>query len=271
MRENPVFRHAGRLDRRWWAVGALGALFATALAGLAIERYWMAMPEYSPLTPPRPARTLAIALLGETLVLLPWAALRVAALWRRLRLGGQIEEYRRSRLSPAAIAGGALLAGLSPVLAACALSLAVYSLVALCTELRLAEVLAAHGLLVAQVAGYGALGLWLAARLRHPGLALPLALAGLAIAVGALWVVDAVVPRLPDPYPWIYAALLPNPVTAVGNALNTDVLRFAWLYERLRIPEYFYVYPPVWQTAGLYLSVAGFAFAGACRRVGSDY
>jgi hypothetical protein len=266
--ENPVFRHSRRLvGTRLWPVTLLAVLFGALSRGLLIERYWMELPEYSLLAPPRASRTLAGALLGAAVVLPTWAALRAAGLWRRLIHDGHLDEYRRSRLSPHGIVLGAWLAALSPTLLTLAASLAGCAALALSGRLRLGEVLGAHTVLVALTAAAGALGLWLAGRLAHPGMAGPLALGLLAVCVGALPALDPFLPRLRDPSPWIYAALLPNPLTAVGNALNMDVLRFGWLYERLRTPEYFYLYPPVWQTALCYLAAAAGWLLGAARRL----
>src|SRR5437763_958371 len=93
----------------------------------------------------------------------------------------------------------------------------------------------------------------LATRLFALGL---LALGALALAIGAVGLLDPFYRLIANPERWIDAALLPNPVTAVGAALQEDVLRFSWTYEHLHANEYLYRYPPAWQTAGLYLTLA---------------
>ena len=45
------------------------------------------------------------------------------------------------------------------------------------------------------------------------------------------------------------------------------VLRFSWIYERVRATEYFYVYPPAWQTGGLYFGTAALLLAMLTRRL----
>ncbi len=244
-------------------------LLGAALAlGILFRGLWLEMEVYTALRPAEATRTLGLALLGLSLVALPWAALRSAAVWRQFQRDGHLEEYRRSRLSPASIVLGMAAAALAPLAALLGLSLALSAGISLLgAGLSLAGVAWAHALLAAQAAAFGALGLWLSARLRHPGLAVPAALGVLAGAVGAIAALDPFLRGLEDPAPWIYAALLPNPVTAVGNALETDVLRFSWLYARLHAHEYFFVYPPAWQTAGLYVGAAAVFLALTGRRV----
>lgn len=261
--DNPVARHAGRLAlRRGWPLAVLGVLLAAGAAGAMIERHWMELEEYSFLQPSSATRTLATTLLGETLLVLPWASIRGALLWRRLRLDGHLDEYRRSRLSPGSITVGALLAALSPILVLLAVSALVSLGAAWFTRgLLLSEVLTAHLLLLAQAFAYAALGMGLASWIKHSALAIPLAVGLLGVAVGAVWAIDPFYRRMEDPPTWIYRALLPNPVTAIGNALNTDVLRFSWVYQRIHAHEYFFLYPPAWQTGGLY-AAAGVLLTG---------
>lgn len=258
--ENPVVRHALRLGthRGWQAVIFL--LLAGAVGvGAMLERHWMEMDEYSFLQPSSATRTLATSLLGLTLLTLPWAAVRGTLLWRRLRMEGHLDEYRRTRLSPAAITAGVLWAALYPVFVLLAVSLVITTAAAWFTRgLLISEVLTAHALLAAQATAFAALGVWLGSRISLPGLAIIIALAVLAAATLAIWLIDPYYRSMQDPSPWIYGALLPNPVTAIGNALNTDVLRFSWIYERIHAHEYFFLYPPAWQTGGVYLAAAAF-------------
>jgi hypothetical protein len=201
-------------------------------------------------------------------VALPWAAVRGALLWRQLIREGHLDEYRRSRLSSVAIVAGAIQAALHPVLVLLAASLCLtVAANFLGAGIAAAGALAAHGLLLAMSVAFAALGTWLSARVRYPAFAIPLAVLVLGGVVGTIWLIDPYYRRMPDPAPYIYAALLPNPVTAVGNVLETDVLRFSWVYERLHAHEYFYVYPPAWQTAGLYLLTAGLLLGSLSLRV----
>jgi hypothetical protein len=269
--DNPVARHAGRLASRGaWLWAVLLLLLGAGTLGALLQTYWMEQPiYYSPLA--RTARWLGLVLMAETVVALPWAAVRGALLWRRLRREGHLDEYRRSRMSPLQIALGAVSAALYPVLALLALSLALSPVLGLVTgDLPLWGVVKAHLLLGAQSLAFAALGLWLAGKTKHPALAIPLALAVLAAVVGAIWVIDPFYRSMADPVPWIYGALLPNPVTAVGNVLETDVLRFSWVYQHIHAHEYFFTYPPAWQTGGLYLLMAALLLGAVALRVSKE-
>jgi hypothetical protein len=171
-------------------------------------------------------------------------------------------------MSARAILAGVVSAALRPVLWLLGVSLA-GSLAAAWTtrELPTAGVLAAHAMLLAQALFFAVLGLWLAGRVRHPALAIPLAAAVLAAVTVAIWMLNPFYRALADPGPWIYAALLPNPVTAAGAALDTDVLRFSWIYQHVHAHEYLFVYPPAWQTAGLYSTAAGILAMLLVRRI----
>ncbi|MFN3648836.1 MAG: hypothetical protein ACK47B_04570 [Armatimonadota bacterium] len=270
--DNPVARHASRLGRssgRAWAVLLL--LFVAGAAGAALQRYWLEMAEYAFLRPRMLDRWIGMSLVAETVIALPWAAVRGALLWRRLERDGHLEEYRRTRLSPLTITAGALAAVLYPVTALLALSLGVALAVALGGyELPVFGTIQAHLLLLVQSAAFAALGLWLTSRVRYPALAVPLALLILAAAILALAGLEPFYRQMETPERWINWALLPNPVTAVGSALETDVLRFGWLYRHLSANEYFYVYPPVWQTAGVYGALAALCLWRVTRQLSKD-
>ncbi len=253
--DNPVARHAGRLvTRRGWPAAVVALLALAAAVGALLGRFWMELPDYALIRPQMWSSWVGLTLLGETLVALPWAAVRGALLWRRLRSDGHLEEYRRSRMSPAAIVAGSIQAAVYPPLVLVGLSLLVSLLLAVRPGgLPADQVLGVHLLFLTQVLAFGALGLWVASRVRLPGLAIPLALGVLAAAIAAIWLLNPCYRWLAYPTAWIYAALLPNPVTAAGSVLDTDVLRFSWVYEQLHAHEYLFVYPPAWQTGGLYL------------------
>ncbi len=260
--DNPVARHAARIlprGGRWWVIVLL--LVGAGVLGALLQRYWLELDEYSLLRPHVLVRWQALVLLSEALIALPWAAVRGALLWRRLEADGHVDDYRRSRLSSATIVSGALTAVMRPVVILLVTSLA------LCLALvpvgarfgggvTMSGALLAHGLLVVQAFAFGSLGLALGGWLRYPGAAIPHALGFLAAAVAAIWAINPLYRWLPDPSGIIYACLLPNPVTAIGAVLETDVLRFGWVYQHVRAHEYFYIYPPAWQTAAFYLGLA---------------
>jgi hypothetical protein len=267
--DNPVNRHASRLGARG-ARSFVILLVLVAVAGLGafLQKNWLVLADYNLLRPAFAVGWLGFSLLAETVIVLPWAAVRGTLLWRRLHDDGHLDDYRRSRLSPMAIVSGAAWGAGRPVLLMLAVSLLVALVVAFKTgEPTPLQALTAHGVLAAEAAAFVVLGLWLGDRLRLSALAIPIALAFLALALCAIWAIDPLYEKVPKPENWIWWALLPNPLTAVGTALNTDVLRFGWLYARLHAHEYFFQYPLVWHTALFYLILTMGTFGLLSRRV----
>ena len=43
-----------------------------------------------------------------------------------------------------------------------------------------------------------------------------------------------------------------NPISGVCSALNKDILRVPWIYNRTEAPEYPFLYPSPFATAALY-------------------
>ncbi len=267
--DNPVTRHATRLGARGARfVVIVAVLAAVAALGAFLQKNWLVLADYNLLRPAFAVGWLGFSLLAETIIVLPWASVRGALLWRRLRDDGHLDEYRRSRLSPWAIVSGAAWGAGRPVLVMLAVSLAFSLAVAFKTgEPSPVQVATAHGVILAEAAAFLGLGLWLGDRLRLSAFAIPLALAALAVALGAIWAIDPLYQKVPGPENWIWWALLPNPLTAVGTALNADVLRFGWLYARLHAHEYFFQYPLVWHTALFYLILTMGTFGLLSRRV----
>jgi hypothetical protein len=267
--DNPVTRHAGRLGAGGGRfVVIVSVLAAVAGLGAYLQKNWLVLSEYNLLRPAFAVRWLGFSLLAETMIVLPWAAVRGALLWRRLCDDGHLDDYRRSRLSPwAIVSGGAWGAG-RPVLLMLLTSLLLSVAVALRTgEPSPIQVLTAHGVLAAEALAFLACGLYLGDRLRLTALAIPIAVSLIAAALGAIWALEPFYRHLPSPEIWIWWALLPNPLTAVGTALDTDVLRFGWLYARLHAHEYFFQYPLVWHTALFYLILTVGVSGALVRRV----
>jgi hypothetical protein len=211
-----------------------------------------------------------VLLLAESLVVLPWAAARGALLWRRLQAEEHLDQYRRSRLSPAAITMGAVSAAARPVLVLALLSLALALPVSRLQAPAPGPLLLAHLLLFVQGAAYAAFGIWLSARIRSAGLASAVATTFLGVTIVAVGLLGPALPHFPDPGALIQAALVPNPITALGAVLDTDVLRFGWVYRYVRATDYFYVYPPAWQTLLCYASAGVAAATLAARRLSRD-
>jgi hypothetical protein len=98
-------------------------LLGAGALGILLQKHWLEMDEYSFLRPRLGTRWLGLTLVAETVIALPWAAVRGALLWRRPARGGTPGEYRRSRMSAGAITLGMLSAALYPVLVLLCLSL----------------------------------------------------------------------------------------------------------------------------------------------------
>jgi hypothetical protein len=267
--DNPVTRHASRLGSR----GArpyviLALLIAAGALGAFLQKNWLVLSEYNLLRPAFAVGLLGFTLLAETMIVLPWAAVRGALLWRRLRLDGHLDDYRRSRLSPLAIVSGAAWGAGLPLL----LMLAASLFLALSVAFRIgvptpAQALLAHGVIATEAAAFLALGLYLGDRMRYVSMAVPISLSLLAATLGPIWLLEPFYKIVTPLESWIWWALLPNPLTAVGTALDTDVLRFGWLYSRLHAHEYFFQYPLVWQSALFYLILTVWASGALVRRV----
>jgi hypothetical protein len=267
--DNPVGRHASRLGARTARPYVIPALLvAVGALGAILQKNWLVLSEYNLLRPAFAVGWLGFSLMAQTVIVLPWAAARGALLWRRLRDDGHLDDYRRSRLSPWAIVSGvAWGAGLPPFLMLAASLFLAESVAFRTGEPTLLQVLVAHGMLGAEASAFLALGLYLGDRLKFAGMAIPISLGVLAAALGAIWLLEPFYRMLSPVESWIWWALLPNPLTAVGTALDTDVLRFGWLYSRLHAHEYFFQYPLVRHSALFYLILTVWMSAALVRRV----
>ncbi len=263
---NPVSRHARRLlarESRVWVVLVL--LLVVGVLAAVLQRFWFELDDYSLLHVPTLTRWLQVLILAEGLVVLPWAAVRTGHMWHGMREQGLTDEYRRTLLSPWQIVGGALLESMRPILTFIGLSLVAATAAGVLTRAYgLVEATSAHALLLAEATAFGALGM-LAGGLRRRAWVFALAMGLLGLFTCAIGWMDVFYRHLRDPSPWIYAALLMNPVTAAAGSLGTDVLRFGWIYEHVRAADYFFVYPPLWQSFGCYLVMGVLCLFGVVR------
>ena len=103
-----------------------------------------------------------------------------------------------------------------------------------------------------------------------PSLALPLSLAALAVASGAIACLNPYYGRMSDPDRWIRAFLVPNPAAALGTLLHIDILRFGLVYDRVRAIDYCslgFRYPsPLW-TGVLYMAIGAAALAASAAKL----
>ncbi len=77
--------------------------------------------------------------------------------------------------------------------------------------------------------------------------------------------------RMDDPVRLINALLLINPATTAASALNHDILRRDWIYERTIAPQYLFSYPVVWQSVLFFGVMAFFALGAASWRLRRAY
>ena len=270
IRENPVARHAGRWtsprNRRWIAFGLLVGI--AVLTGL-LQRYWLEVSVYSGARPELATRWLTLAILSEALLIVPWAAARGTFGWRRLVESGSLDDYRRTRLTTPSIVAGSLWAALAPIgwLVATSGVVSAAAAVLAGADISLGGLIAAHGLLAALGLVAGAAG-QAAGGGRRSWLAAPTALLLLGAASTLILALNPFYARMAHPTVWIHWALLPNPITALGAVLGADVLRYPTIYPLTHAHEYFFVYPPAWQTGMLYLLLAAAALAWQTQRVG---
>lgn len=267
--DNPAARHGLRLSGwRFWAAGGAVTAVTCLLAAYLLQRWWMEMPHYALAHPRSLSRWVTAAMVSASLVTAPWAAFRGALVLQRLQESGALKQYQSASMGAGRLLFGMATAALAPGSVTLALTLAAGLAAGLASgEPRLAEMLAGH-LLLAVILGSAALfGIWMAPRLRWPALVGVLTLILIASGVAAVALLDPLYPSLGKPEPWIYLTLLVNPVTALGSALGADVLRFEWVYSRIRAHDYFYIYPPVWQSALIFAAPGGICFWLTRRRL----
>lgn len=77
--------------------------------------------------------------------------------------------------------------------------------------------------------------------------------------------------RMEDPTRIINGLLLINPATTAASALNHDILRRNWIYERTIAPQYLFSYPGVWQSVLFFGILAIFALGAASWRLRRAY
>lgn len=119
--------------------------------------------------------------------------------------------------------------------------------------------LAAHLVLFAMLVMSGAVGFLFALR-KRPGRAWErgalLSLSLSLVCLFGLFTLNGPMRRMQDPTRLIEAALIINPISGVSAALDKDILRVPWIYNRTEAPEYPFYYPVPLATAGVLLGIA---------------
>ncbi len=243
-----------------------------------LQQYWVQYAVYAG-RPRLYVRWFYLFVLAEVAIVLPWAAVRGATVWRRMQVDGHLEEYRRTRLSPWTIVLGALYGSLKPVAWFLLVSAGIGLLAALVNSPAAAGVqeaptalqtLAAHASLMVLATFFAALGQLLVGRCRYPSLAVPLCVALLAAALAGAWFLNPLLRDLSDPDRAVWWALLPNPAAAVGTLLQIDLLRSGWVYDQVRAVDYLsldFQYPAPGLTMLLYGALAALCLAASARRL----
>jgi hypothetical protein len=249
-------------------------LLAAAVIGSAalLQWWWAGWSAYTGSAPPMGTRWLLTSSLGAALLLPPCAAVWGAAETRRLVDTGWLDQLRITRWSAGRLSMVVAARAVAPVLLALLGSAIGWMGVSLRDPAALLrrtgvvggigplEIGIAHGLAAVIAAAFGLWGAALAAGKRNPAsgrwgdwrrLGSWGPAAQVLLSLGP-WLVDPVLPHLSRPERVLDAALVVNPVTAVGAALGMDLLRSPRLYDLTRAPEYWYTYPPAALVAAIY-------------------
>jgi hypothetical protein len=177
-----------------------------------------------------------------------------------------------TRLRPFAIAAGRLLAALWPILVALAFSTAFRMAAQAVWHLPggIAAILELHIVALSAVYMIGAVGALCAVR-RGPGRAwgrgVSVGLLLLAFCTLAVLLADPQIRRMDDPTRLIEGALLINPAAGAATAVQLDLLRTRWIYDRSAAPEYEFAYPSPLATTGLFCVCGSVALAATAWRL----
>lgn len=118
--------------------------------------------------------------------------------------------------------------------------------------------LAAHLVLLAMLLMSGSVGFLFALRIRpgrswERGALLSVSLS--AVCLFGLFALNGPIRRMNDPTRLIEAALIINPISGVCAALDKDILRVPWIYNRTQAPEYPFYYPVPLATTSVLLTI----------------
>jgi hypothetical protein len=191
-----------------------------------------------------------------------------------------IQALLLTRLSAWDIVTGRLLAALWTPFCVLCMSLAIW----VAAELGLrfltgstqgvGSICAAHLVLLAMLLMSGATGFLWATR-RRPGRAWErgavLSVALSVICLFGLFALNGPIRRMDNPTALIEAALLIDPISGVCAALDKDILRVPWIYNRTEAPEYPFRYPSPFANAGVLALIAAGAQTVAAVRLKRSY
>lgn len=276
-----VFRWRMRGRCAWRDLIWAGVLLAALLASSALlQTYWAQESVYVGAPPEFLLRWLSMGAVGAVLIFLPCAAI----------LGSQAvpgtEEFEStqsallSRLTASDICAGRLLATLWPLTSATLASCAFWLTAQLGWRFApgagkgYGAIFSVHFVLWCAIFMVGSVG-FLFAQKRRPGrvwgLGASIANLWAAFCLTALFLANPFIRGSDDPRRLIETTLLINPVSAVSSALQSDILRTPYIYERTAAPEYLFTYPDPIRSSCLFLAVGIIALTLSSTRLRRAY
>jgi hypothetical protein len=256
-------------------------LLAVVLAGsAALQVTWAQQNVYSGAPPALLLRWLTVSMVSAPLLLLPCAAILGAGAAPARDEFVETQEILLTDLSPADVVAGRLAAALWPLMTAVLASAALWLGIQLALKPvpggtgAYGAIASAHLVLLSSVYVVGALAQMAAIHRRSGRRAILGAAAGAglsALCIAAILLINPLIRRSEDPRWMIETALLVNPCAACASALDLDVLRTNWLYDRTEAPAYAFVYPPAPATAALFAACGTCALMIAAARLRRAY
>lgn len=276
-----VFRWRMRGRCAWRDLIWAGVLLLALLTSSAVlQTYWAQESVYAGAPPEFLLRWLTMGVVGAVFVFLPCAAI----------LGSQAvpgtEEFEvtqsalLSRLTAFDVCVGRLLANLWPLISATLASCAFWLTTQLIWHFApgagkgYGAIFVVHFVLLSAVFMVSSIG-YLFAQRRRPGRVWGAgASAGILCAsfcLTALFLANPQIRRMNEPQRLIETTLLINPVSAVATALNSDILRTPYLYDRTVAPEYLFAYPDPIKSSCFFLLVGIIALTFSAVRLRRAY
>jgi len=268
-----------------WAAAIVCGLLA---AGAFLQAKWAPANFYNGGAPGFLLRWLTLGSLGAVFVMLPLAAVLGALASPSTEEMEAVQSALLTRLSAFDIGVGRSLASLSPLWWVLLISVSFWTVAQALLHFvpgawhGFAPILCVHCVLVAAIWMIGSIAYLCALRLPHSakrtgtggrsgrswGRGTGIALVWTVFCLTLLFLVNPQIRAAKNPQRLIEGTLLLNPAAAVATALDFDILRTEWLYERTEAPEYLFVYPNPLASTVLFalLGITAQAFAAIVLR-----
>jgi hypothetical protein len=276
-----VFRWRMRGRNAWRDLIWAGVLLVALLVSSALlQKVWAQVSVYSGAPPEFLLRWLTMGAAGAVFIFLPCAAILGAQAVPTTAEFEQTQSALLSRLTALDLCAGRLLATLWPLLSATLASCAFWLAAQLVWRFApgagkgYGAIFVVHLSLLCAVFMVGSIG-FLFAQKRRPGrvwgAGASVAVLWTAFCVTALFLAEPLIRRQNDPQRLIETTLILNPVVAVTTALESDILRTPYLYERTSAPEYLFTYPAPLASSALFLTLGLVALVFAALRLRRAY